>query len=116
MFSENETINIEIKAKITDCENIRKTLLKNSAEFKGIDEQVDTYFKVDKGRLKLREGNIENCLVFYERENKQGPKKCKYSIIKFFPEDPVILKIKNILEISLGILVTVEKKREIYFI
>lgn len=116
MFSEKENINIEIKAKITDCESIRKILLNNSAEFKGIDEQTDTYYKVGKGRLKLREGNIENCLVFYEREDQRGPKKCKYSIIKFFPDDPVFLKIKNILEMSLGILVTVEKKREIYFI
>ena len=60
-------LNIEIKAKTNHSEFIRGYLQANKAEFKGTDFQADTYFNVPNGRLKLREGNIENNLIHYER-------------------------------------------------
>ena len=54
----------------------------HDADFKGIDEQTDTYFNVPNGRLKLREGNIENNLIFYERTNQAGPKNSHFSFSK----------------------------------
>lgn len=77
-------INIEIKAKCSQPDKIRDFLKSQSAEFKGVDHQIDTYFKVNKGRLKLREGNIENNLIYYERENKQGPKQCYFILFSYF--------------------------------
>ncbi|MCU0332658.1 MAG: class IV adenylate cyclase, partial [Ignavibacteriaceae bacterium] len=82
------------------------------ADFKGVDHQVDTYFKVHSGRLKLREGNIENHLIHYERENKSGPKKSLVTLYKYGPDQ----NLKEILTKSLGVLVVVDKQREIYFI
>jgi predicted adenylyl cyclase CyaB len=60
----------------------------------------------------LREGDIENALIFYERENKSGPKKSKILLYKSSPNSTL----KEILENALGILAIVDKKREIYFI
>ena len=60
-------LNIEIKARCTDSRFIRDYLLSRGADFKGTDHQTDTYFNVPHGRLKLREGNIENNLIFYIR-------------------------------------------------
>ena len=105
-------INIEIKARTTDQEKIREILKSNNAEFKGVDHQVDTYFKVGSGRLKLREGNIENHLIHYERENKSGPKRSSVLLYKYSHDQ----NLKEILTTSLGILAVVDKKREIYFI
>ena len=105
-------INIEIKARTTDQEKIREILKSNNAEFKGVDHQIDTYFKVGSGRLKLREGNIENHLIHYERENKSGPKRSSVLLYKYSPDQ----NLKEILTNSLGILTVVDKKREIYFI
>lgn len=105
-------INIEIKAKISSAENIRKYLLANGADFRGTDNQVDTYFNVHTGRLKLRQGNIENTLIFYERNNQAGPKQSDCKLIEV-AEGRMLLEI---LKSSLGILVEVKKKREIYFI
>ena len=105
-------LNIEIKARCNDHEKIRSILKSRNADFKGTDHQIDTYFKVDNGRLKLREGNIENFLVFYEREDKEGPKK---SDVILFKSDPSS-SLKEILLKSLGALVVVDKQREIYFI
>jgi len=105
-------LNIEIKARCTNHEKIREILKSRNADFKGTDHQIDTYFKVSRGRLKLREGNIENYLIYYERENKEGPKQ---SDIILFKSDPGS-SLKSILVSANGILTVVDKEREIYFI
>jgi predicted adenylyl cyclase CyaB len=107
-----EHINIEIKAKCSSHEKIREILTSRHADFQGTDHQIDTYFKVNNGRLKLREGNIENFLIYYERENKKGPKLSNITLFKSTPESPL----KPILIGSCGILVVVDKIREIYFL
>ena len=105
-------LNVEIKARCSEPSFIRNYLLSHKAEFKGLDEQTDTYFNVDKGRLKLREGMIENNLIYYERTDQAGPKNSHFNLIKI--EDPAGLK--NVLDQSIGIKVVVKKKREIYYI
>jgi len=104
--------NIEIKAKCKNKEKIRKILESNKAVFKGTDHQIDTYFKVSLGRLKLREGNIENNLIYYERENKSGPKQSNIILLKSNPNS----NLKELLTKSIGILTIVDKSREIFFI
>lgn len=105
-------LNIEIKARCSDPTSIRTYLLTHEADFKGIDEQTDTYFHVNHGRLKLREGNIENNLIFYERDNQAGPKTSQFHLIKI--QDAKGLK--EVLAKSMGVKVIVQKKREIYYI
>ncbi|MBS3071247.1 class IV adenylate cyclase [Candidatus Pacearchaeota archaeon] len=104
-------INIEIKAKSNNQDAIREILKSKNADFKGVDHQIDTYFKVNNGRLKLREGKIENHLIHYQRENKEGPKQSDVTLFKSDPKS----SLKEILTKALGILVVVDKKREIYF-
>lgn len=104
--------NIEIKARFTHHEKIREVLKSRSADFKGVDHQIDTYFNVSHGRLKLREGNIENFLIYYERENKEGPKQSDIILFKSTPESTL----KPVLVNACGVLVIVDKQREIYFI
>lgn len=105
-------LNIEIKARSTDPGFIREYLLDHHAKFIGSDEQTDTYFNVSKGRLKLREGIIENNLIYYNRSNQADPKSSHFQLIKL--EDPKA--IKEVLSQSCGIKVIVHKKREIYYI
>jgi adenylate cyclase, class 2 len=104
--------NVEIKARCKDPEMIRKYLLSNGADFKGTDEQTDTYFNVREGRLKLREGNIENNLIFYKRADQAGPKDSHFTLVKV--DDAKGLK--DVLTQSMGIKVVVKKKRDIYYI
>ena len=105
--------NIEIKARCNDASFIRQLLLNQNALFKGVDEQTDTYFQVNNGRLKLRQGTIENSLIFYKRENIAGP---KMSQVNLFQVDHGSDLLKEILTNANGIKVVVKKKREIYFI
>jgi adenylate cyclase, class 2 len=105
-------INIEIKARCKDTDSIRQILTDNHADFKGVDHQTDTYFNVPEGRLKLREGKIENNLIYYRREDKAGPKQSDVILYSSRPGSGL----KAILSQALGVLTIVDKKREIYFI
>src|SRR4026208_874695 len=105
-------LNVEIKAKCADPSFIRSYLLNNGADFKGLDEQTDTYFSVPNGRLKLREGNIENNLIFYSRNDQPGPKSSHFHLVKI--EDAKGLK--EVLEKCCGVKMIVRKRREIYYI
>ena len=105
-------LNVEIKAICNDLLFVRSYLLNHAAIFKGVDEQTDTYFNVSTGRLKLREGTIENNLIFYNRTNKAGPKSSHFHLVKI--EDAKGLR--EALERSCSIKMIVRKRREIYYI
>ena len=104
--------NIEFKAKVDSIESYENILLELQPIFKGVDHQIDTYFNVPKGRLKLREGNIENALINYDRENQAGSKLSSVILYRHQP-DPAL---KSILTHQLGIKMVVDKVRKIYFI
>lgn len=105
-------LNFEFKARTSDLKKSEDQLLLLNPKFIGEDYQTDTYFKVTKGRLKLREGNIENSLIWYERENVQGAKQSEVLLYQYNGDKAL----KNILLKLHGIKVVVNKKRRIYFI
>lgn len=104
-------INIEIKARTNNTDRVRDYLLQSGATSKGTDHQVDTYFNVPKGRLKLRQGNIENNLIYYERDDLAGPKQSNFNLVAVSEGEALLLLLTN----SLGIKVQVKKSREIYY-
>lgn len=104
--------NFEFKAKVNELEKYEKKLLTLKPKFIGLDHQIDTYFNAKYGRLKLREGNIENSLINYDRENILGSKESQIILYKHQPST----SLKAILTKQLGIKVIVDKKRKIYFI
>lgn len=104
--------NVEFKARVEALEKYEQQLLTLNPLFKGTDHQIDTYFHVPKGRLKLREGNIENALINYDREDHAGSKLSSVILYRHQP-DPAL---KAILTHQLGIKMVVDKVRKIYFI
>jgi adenylate cyclase, class 2 len=105
-------INFEFKARHKDITEAENTLKAQHPLFVGEDHQVDTYFNVPNGRLKLREGTIEQSLIFYQRSNVAGAKQS--DVILYHHEANGALK--QVLTQSLGIKTVVDKKRKIYFI
>ena len=79
-----ETTIVELKVKVDNLEPFRKKLKSLKAEYVGIFRQVDTYYEVPQGRLKLREIEGENGtqLVYYERPDVKGPKQSQVFIIE----------------------------------
>ncbi|NHJ02917.1 MAG: CYTH domain-containing protein [Candidatus Heimdallarchaeota archaeon] len=107
-------VNIEFKAKCPNPNLIREILKSKHAHFQGTDHQIDTYFNVTSGRLKLREGTIETALIFYERPDQDGPKQS--DVLLHHPDPSRTQTLKDILQKTLGILVIVDKNREIYYV
>lgn len=105
------SFNIEIKARCPDldlCEN-RVHLLSNSLD--GTDYQTDTFYHVPAGRLKLRESSLYgNFLIPYIRTDQIGPKRSDYSLLPIND----LSATKNILEKMFGVLIVVQKIRQIY--
>lgn len=129
-------LSVEIKARCSNPARIRAILKAHKARLKGLDHQIDTYFCVPSGRsasrtgqgsalfaalvntpdlsgrLKLREGNIENALIYYTRDNQKNSKKCDATLFPCEKGTPL----KRVLSKALGVLAVVDKMREIYFI
>ena len=105
-------LNIEFKATTNKLEELEALLQQHDPLFIGEDHQVDTYFNVPVGRLKLREGNIENALIHYEREDTAGSKSSHVLLYQHQPDKAL----KEILIKTLGIKAIVDKRRKIYFI
>ena len=105
-------LNIEFKATTNKLAALEALLLQQNPVFIGEDHQIDTYFNVPAGRLKLREGNIENALIHYEREDTAGAKSSHVLLYQHQPDKTL----KEILIKTLGIKAVVDKRRKIYFI
>jgi adenylate cyclase class 2 len=105
-------LNVEFKAAAKNIHLLEEKLKTLNPVFKGEDHQVDTYFNVSTGRLKLRVGNIENALIWYKRENTAGSKQSHILLYKHEADKTL----KEILIKTHGIKVIIDKRRRIYFI
>lgn len=104
-------VNIEIKSRARDSARI-KLLVESLAQTAGeLIEQEDVFFVVPRGRLKLRIfSTISAELIYYEREDRAGPKESRYVISR--TSEPESLR--NVLSKSLGVRGIVRKKRTLY--
>jgi len=106
-------LNVEIKARCSHSAQCRQILLSLGADYRGLDEQIDTYFHCSHGRLKLREGTIERQLIFYQRPDNAGPKESQVALFAVAADSAAL---RHLLAEALGVRLTVKKRREIYFI
>lgn len=103
--------NLELKARIRSVAEAEAAALRSGASFSTTLRQVDTYYVVPHGRLKLRE--FENSgaeIIFYNRAEDRAERWSTYEKIPC--PDPEALKI--ILEKALGIRAVVQKTRLLY--
>lgn len=106
-------LNFEFKAKVENTEELEQKLIEAfNPSYLGEDDQTDTYFNIATGRLKLREGNIENSLIYYERSNSAESKSSNVILYEHKPDK----NLKEILTKVHGVKVIVDKKRKIYFV
>ncbi len=105
-------LNIELKARTARQNDIRAWLQAHNADFRGTDQQTDTYFKVPDGRLKLRAGNVENNLIHYRRSDNPEARASEVALAPVADSNAL----KTVLTRALGVLIEVQKRREIYFI
>lgn len=103
---------LELKCKVGSLDDVKKSVNKLKARYIGVFHQIDTYFNVQKGRLKLREVENEkkSDLIYYEREEILEPKESDVLIV----EIQNTASFKDIMTKVLGKKVVIDKTREIY--
>ena len=103
--------NIEIKARCTDPGAVRRRLAQLGIPLACRMRQVDTYFTVPHGRLKLREiDGGEAQLIQYHRPDSTDARASDYVIVPV----PVPASLTEALARALGVRTVVDKQRELY--
>jgi adenylate cyclase class 2 len=103
--------NLELKASIPSITKASTIAYRLGAVPQGILQHVDTYFRVPKGRLKLRVINRSRAeLIAYDRPNIRAGRYSAYVILPV--SNPV--ETKKILSNLLGVSQVVEKKRTLF--
>ena len=107
-----KTAIVELKAKVDSLEPFTEKLKSLKAESVGVFHQVDTYYKIPQGRLKLRETDSEDMvqLVYYERPDVEGPKQSQVFVIEL----PKLQTTKRFLGSAFRVKTIVDKQREIF--
>jgi len=103
---------VELKARVNDLASFRSRLNHLRAEAIGVFHQIDTYYVVPEGRLKLREivGEADAELIYYEREDIPAPKRSSVFILRI----PQPHAFKRIIAKVLKVRVIVDKVREVF--
>lgn len=103
--------NLEIKARCGDHKKLVARLRKLGAKKKEVMHQVDTYFVVPQGRLKLRELGPKNAyLIYYERGEKATRRWSNYYTYDVTNQH----EFKKFWSKTLGVKVIVDKRRVLY--
>lgn len=103
--------NIELKARLRDLAAARATARRVATSDEGVQQQVDTYFRCQEGRLKLREiGGVRAQLIWYRRPDVLEPKASDYYLVEVADAN----SLKKALETALGVRQVVAKRREVF--
>jgi predicted adenylyl cyclase CyaB len=102
--------NLEFKAKARDLAALRQVFAKDGAVFVEDLLQVDTYYRVSNGRLKLRETVGHQAeLIFYNREEGSASRmQSNYEVLRLADAS-----VKGFLAQAIGVKVVVEKQRRL---
>lgn len=105
-------VDINVKARCYDLRAAEQKLLALGAVFGGEDTQTDTFYQVDFGKLKWRQGTIENLITHYVREDVDGVWHTRVLIYELSPSESRRVEIVG----GRRVIGVVKKARRIYFI
>lgn len=103
---------LEAKAPIFDRTLAEERAAALGAEFREAVWQLDTYFHVPNGRLKVREFVRGGELIYYEREDAAGARESRYQVL---PVDDAAA-LRRVLTAALGVRATVAKERRLWML
>lgn len=107
----NLSQNLEVKVRVDDLQAIRREVIKLPPRDTKRLHQIDTYFRCETGRLKLREINdTRGELIWYDRPDEAEAKVSRYHIVHV--DNPHALKLA--LDAALGTRGVVRKRREVH--
>ena len=105
--------NVEIKARLNDRPAVEQAVRSLATSGPTMLRQTDTFFRVSRGRLKLRiVDETQGELIFYDRPDQARPKISQYTRVSI--AEPETLA--TVLTQALGEIGTVRKTRTLYLI
>lgn len=112
--------NIELKARFPEVDVGHQIARNLGASLHTVERQLDTYFKVANGRLKLRERRLADSsgalqtiasqLIWYDRPNEAQARQSDYSLIVVEHGE----QLRDVLAKSLGVRAEIDKHRTVY--
>ncbi len=104
--------NLELKARIADLEKAREVAAAIGAVRQGTEEQVDQYFCVSAGRLKLRRSSLDGAhLIAYLRPDEPGSRVARFHRLPVGDPDGL----EAVLSAMFGLAARVAKEREVWW-
>jgi adenylate cyclase, class 2 len=103
---------LTVKARCHAPAETELILLQQQADYIGLDVQTDTFYEADIGKLKHREGNIENVLIHYNRKIREG---ARLTEVLLYLKNPGAATIAQVCG-GRKVLGQVKKYRKIFFI
>lgn len=100
---------LEVKAPVFDRSLAEERAAALGAEFRETVWQMDTYFPVPRGRLKVREFVRGGELIYYEREDAPGVRESRYQVLSVTEA----AALRRMLSAALGVAATVTKERRL---
>lgn len=100
--------NYEFKAYYNDLQKAEKICSDMGAKKIRTNAQIDTYFSVKHGKLKIREDNNQFSLIYYKRLNTAKARSCNYEKVDLTDQKEVLFTILNE---ALGEISRVKKER-----
>lgn len=105
--------NLELKARVESLETIRDLVVRAGAVQQGEERQVDHYFAVPEGRLKLRQSSADGAhLIFYIRPDGERFRPARFHRLPV--ENPAGLI--ETLRAMLGERAVVDKSRDVWWV
>jgi len=103
-------VNLEIKVPVKNLKKLINVVEQEGGEKVYSSKQVDVYYKLDNGRLKVRNSSGEKSIIFYKRIEDGSERWSDFEVIKVDnPEDWI-----NFFDKFLERLVVVDKHRTLY--
>jgi predicted adenylyl cyclase CyaB len=104
--------NLELKAQYGDLDNVRDRIRQLGAELQGTERQVDQYFNVAAGRMKLRRSSRDGAhLIVYMRPGQGRYRESRFHRLPVADPDGLT----ETLEAMFGVTTRVVKTREVWW-
>lgn len=105
--------NIEIKARLRERHRIERIVSARATAPPTDLRQEDTFFNIDRGRLKLRITNGSHAeLIQYDRADQQGPTSSRYTVVPVAKPS----ELRQVLGRAYGERATLRKRRRVYLV
>jgi len=124
-FERPHMTNFEFKARLHDARQVQSVMQQHGVKCSSVMLQTDTYFRVPRGRLKLREISFlptteetqtllvaRSELIFYQRPDSASVKRSDYLIAPVMHEE----NLREVLSACLGLRVVVKKRRDLFLL